>query len=427
MNTTTSNYLDQYDAAADADKFPMVRRWIDTEPLPFFKELREKRPILVTPQCTLLTRFDDIREVLIMPKVFTVAPYVPKMENFMMAHDDDALHTREKSLMECMLNRDDLPVVRSMVASISNEILDSANGIIDVVNQYCRVVPATLVQQYFGLTGAKQHDLIEWSYWNQYDTFHNQPFDLLSPEKSQYIIDRHAETSNELVKFISELITRRIQEVTSEGSPQSTSVGLDDDIVLRMLRTVCPKELDFDIKRLGINAGGLLIGTIETTSQAVSQVLQYLLEYPEWLTKAVSAAQKVDPTEFDGIVWEALRFVPITTYLFRTAANDYTAAKGTDHETVLRAGTYILPVTLSAMFDERAFESPEEFIPDRNWYHYFHFGFGSHECLGRYVGMVMIPEMVRQVLIRPEIQAGNRIDYESGPFPEQYDLFWSTA
>ena len=37
MDTTTSNYLDQYDAAADADKFPMVRRWIDTEPLPFFK------------------------------------------------------------------------------------------------------------------------------------------------------------------------------------------------------------------------------------------------------------------------------------------------------------------------------------------------------------------------------------------------------
>jgi cytochrome P450 len=79
------------------------------------------------------------------------------------------------------------------------------------------------------------------------------------------------------------------------------------------------------------------------------------------------------------------------------------------------------------MFDERAFESPDEFIPDRNWYNYFHFGFGSHECLGRYVGMVMIPEMVRQVLIRKEIQAKGRIDYESGPFPEQYDLSWTTA
>ena len=89
MNTSTS-YLDQYDATAEADKFPLVRRWMDTEPLPFFKELRAKRPILVTPKCTLVTRFDDVREILNMPKVLTVQPYVPKMDNYLMAHDDDA-------------------------------------------------------------------------------------------------------------------------------------------------------------------------------------------------------------------------------------------------------------------------------------------------------------------------------------------------
>jgi hypothetical protein len=39
--------------------------------------------------------------------------------------------------------------------------------------------------------------------------------------------------------------------------------------------------------------------------------------------------------------------------------------------------------------------------------------------------MVMIPEMVRQVLIRPGIKAKAPIDYKSGPFPEQYDLGWT--
>ena len=90
----SANYLEQYDAAADADKSLLARRWIDAEPLPFFKELREKRPILVTPKFTLVTRFDDVREVLNMPKVFTVKPYVPKMADYLMMHDDDALHTR---------------------------------------------------------------------------------------------------------------------------------------------------------------------------------------------------------------------------------------------------------------------------------------------------------------------------------------------
>lgn len=74
-----TNYLEQFDAAAAADRYPLVRRWIDTEPLPFFKELREKRPILVTPVCTLLTRFDDVTEVLNMPLIFTAALYLPKM------------------------------------------------------------------------------------------------------------------------------------------------------------------------------------------------------------------------------------------------------------------------------------------------------------------------------------------------------------
>jgi len=419
-----TSYLEQYDAATDADRPYLARRWMDTEPLPFFKELREKRPILITPKFTLITRFDDCREVLNMPKVFTVEPYVSKMGDYLMMHDDDALHTREKSLMQCMLNRDDLPAVREMVAKVGKEILDNANGNIEIVNTYCRMVPATLVREYFGLTGAKRSDLIEWSYWNQYDTFHNQPFDLLPPEKSQSIIDRHNETSKKLGKFIVELIARRTVQVKAEEITLSTLVRLDDDIVTRMLRTDYPKQLNFDIKRLGINAGGLLIGAVETTSQAVAQVIQYLMQHPEWLAKAKTAAQQENTKEFDGMVWEALRFVPITPYLFRTTASDYTAAKGTGHETVLRAGTYVLPVTLSASFDERAFESPDEFIPQRNYYNYCHFGFGSHECLGRYVGGVMIPEMVRQVFLRQNIAAKAPIDYKSGPFPEQYNLSW---
>jgi len=442
MSELTTNYLEQYDAAADADKFPLVRRWMDTEPLPFFKELREKRPILVTPVCTLLARFDDVTEVLNMPKVFTVELYIAKMGDYLMAHDDDALHTREKSLMQGLLNRDDLPQVRAMVANIAKTILDGADGGIEIVNDYCRMVPATLVQDYFGLTGADRKDLIEWSYWNQYDNFHNHPFDLMSEEKRQYIIDHHQAVSEPLGKYIAELMARRLLAVKAEQAKNllfslwylackllrqlmgKKNEALTDDMVTRMLRTSFPEAVDFDLKRVGINAGGLLIGAIETTSQAVAQVIQYLLESPEWLTKAINAAHRDDPKDFDAIVWEALRFVPIAPYLFRKTASEYTVGKGTDRETTITPGTYILPVTQSAMFDPLIFENPDDFIPNRNWYHYFHFGFGSHECLGRYVGMVMIPEMVRQVLLRPGIKASGRIDYKNGPFPEQYDLSW---
>lgn len=439
-----TNYLEQFDAAAAADKYPLVRHWIDTEPLPFFKELREKRPILVTPVCTLLTLFDDVTEVLNMPLIFTAALYLPKMGNgiYLMAHDDDALHTREKSLMQGMLNRDDLPQVRAMVAKIAKDLLDSANDRMEAINGYCRMVPATLVQDYFGLTGVDKKNLIEWSYWNQADTFYNQPFDLLSDEKRKEISDHHTQTGAQLAKYITELILERWLAVKAEQGEHilfapwyllrmlgrkllgKKNDRLTDDIVTRMVRTAYPGAVDFDIKRLGINAGGLLIGAIETTSQAVAQVIQYLLDDPVWLAKAKTAAQSEDPSEFDGIVWEALRFVPISPFLFRQTASAYTVAKGTDHATTITPGTYVLPVTQSAMFDPKAFENPDEFIPGRNWYHYFHFGFGSHECLGKYVGMVMIPEMVRQALLRPGIKANGSIDYQGGHLPQRYDLSW---
>jgi cytochrome P450 len=440
----STNYLAQYDAAAEADKFPLVYQWMWKEPLPFFKELREKRPILVTPEVTIISRFDDVTAVLNMPKIFTVDLYLPKMGNgiYLMAHDDDALHSREKAMMESLLNRDDLPAVRKIIAKLSQDILDAANGSLEIVNEFCRMVPAGLVQEYFGLTGVDKKDLIEWSYWNQYNTFHNQPYDPLPADKKAYIEEQQTRVSKLLGIYIAELMARRTLAIKLENANFLRRAGLEvckllrilqgkkhealtDDIVTRMLRNHFPEAMDLDLKRLGVNGGGLLIGAIETTSQAVAQVIQYLLNDPVWLPKAQAAAQLADPTEFDGIVWEALRYVPISPYLFRKSASDYTVGMGSDYATLIPAGTIVLPLTQSAMFDPRAFENPEQFIPQRNWYHYFHFGFGSHECMGKYIGMVMIPEMVRQVLLRHNIKANAAIDYKSGPFPEAYELSWN--
>lgn len=449
MLDAPKNYLKEYDAAADADKYPLVQEWMKNEPLPFFKQLREDRPVLVTPECTLVTRFDDVRDVLQMPKVFTVDLYKPKMgvtatdEGYLMAHDDDALHYREKSLMEGFLNRDDLPRVRALIADSARGILDAADGGIEIVNKYCRMVPAILVQDYFGLDGIDREQLIEWSYWNQYDAFHNQPFDLNPKDKFEHIVKRHDEVSEELVVYIGVLVVRKLAAITVDKFMHRMTAPWRfvkdalarlmgehpeppaDDIVTRMLRSKFAAQVDFPITRLGVNAGGLLIGAIETTSQAVAQAIEFFLDDPELLRRAKAAAAKDDPADFDALVWEALRFVPISPYMFRKASRDYAIAKGTEHETLVDAGTNVLLLTQSAMFDSYAFEHPEDFDPSRNWYHHFNFGFGSHECLGKYVGMAMIPEMVRQVLLRKGIASKGSIDYLDGPFPERFELTWA--
>ena len=87
------------------------------------------------------------------------------------------------------------------------------------------------------------------------------------------------------------------------------------------------------------------------------------------------------------------------------------------------------------MFDPYAYDNPEAFDPNRNFYHNFIFGFGPHQCLGKYVGMEMIPEMVRQVLLLDDLESEGKISYvnedffpdREGPFPEKYQVSWSRS
>ena len=304
-------------------------------------------------------------------------------------------------------------------------------------------MPAAIVQNYFGLDGVDAEDLKRWSFWTQYDTFHNQPFSQNSKEKFDHIVKEHDKASDELGKYIIHLIVRKTLSVKFgeaknflfffwnllvKGFYWITGRKIDkltDNIVTRMLRASYPDEMDFDITRIGTNAGGLLIGAIETTSQAVAQAIEMILKDPGLLNKAKEAAQLEDTKAFDDIVWEALRYVPISPFVFRQAAEKYTVAKGRPHETTIDAGAYVLMATQSAMFDPYAYDDPDEFNPNRTFYHNFIFGYGSHECMGKYVGMVMMPEMIRQVVLRTNIKADGGIDYDGKPFPTFFNLSWS--
>ncbi len=451
------DYLAEYDAAPEAKKYPLVEGWMRSEPLAFFKQLRAERPVLQTPECTLVAKFSDVRDMLQMPKIFTVDLYKPKMavtgpdDGYLMAHDDDALHYREKSLMQGLLNRDDLPRVRKMVAETAKKILDEAGGNIELVNEYCRMAPVHLVQDYFGLDGIGRQDLIRWSYWNQYDAFNNQPFDILTDQQRRHIVKMHDVASEELGVYIAVLMARKLVRVKIMNAiymvlnPVQKLIyrilGMAlperyDTMVTRMLRSKFAKQADFPLTRVGVNAGGLLIGAIETTSQAVAQAVQYFIDDPALLKKAKDKARQDDTPAFDAMVWEALRFVPIRNDIFRQAASDYTIAKGTEHETEIEAGTIVRLLTHSAMFDPYAYENPDEFIPGRNFYHNFILGFGEHECMGKYVGMEMVPEMVRQVVLLDDLKSDGKISYlnieqfpdrDVGPFPEVYRVTWSAS
>jgi cytochrome P450 len=446
------SYLQRFDQTPEAERWPLVRGWIAEEPLPFYKELREQRPVLVMPELVLAARFADCDEILRRYDLFSAALLKPKEGSYFMAQDDTAVHWREKSIMKAILDFEELPSIREYVGTKTAAILASANGKIDAVDGLSRAVPVALVQDKLGFTHSDPQKLRSWSYWNQMDAFWNQAFSGAADPQG---IVRQRELANlELGAYMVALIGRRVLELEArehwdesivgrvtgllskgvkdareliqraEGKALPSTNGRDP--VSRLLMLSFSNALIFDMERVLINAGGLLIGTVETTSHAVVNALSFLLQNPDLLAKARAAAVSGDLTTLDGCVFEALRFRPAFTYFIRLCAKDTVLARATEFETPVAAGRTVLALTASAMFDETAFSHPDQFDPKRDLHSMFHFGMGLHECLGRAIGAVMIPEIVRQVLLLQDLQV-DPVDFQGGPVPQSWQWHWKPS
>lgn len=408
------SYLARLDAAPREQKWPLLRGWLYSEPIPLFEELRRDRPVVSLPELDFCTRHADCTLILRRHNSFSVALYEPKQGGYFMAQDDTAQHWREKSIMRSILDFEDVPKMRAFVADETRRRLDEAGGEIDLVRQISRGVPVALVQEFFGFRNADPDKLIEWSYWNQQDAFHNQAFDAPGPVSSEDIVRNRKKAGFAMAFYLGRLVFRRTL---------ATKVGLDgDDPMSRLIRLSDSGALKFNLKDVLYNSGGLLIGAVETTNHAVVNALEFLLTDPERRRSAQVAAGQGDA--IDGFVMEALRFRPAFPYFFRTATRDTELAGDTPHATLVRKGRTVLAVTHSAMFDPAAFPDPRRFDPKRDLGDAFTFGQGIHECLGRAVAAAMVPEIVRQVLLRPDLRAEGAPDTEGTKVPQRWRLRW---
>ena len=158
-----ATYLQRFDATPEVRRWPLVRGWIFNEPLPFFAELRRDRPILAMPEVTLAARFDDCLEIFNRYDLFSVALYKPKQGSYWMAQDDTAVHWREKSIMRAILDFEEVPAIRTWVATKTAALLAAANGSIDAVQGLSRAVPIALTQEWFGYAHGDAAAMGEWS------------------------------------------------------------------------------------------------------------------------------------------------------------------------------------------------------------------------------------------------------------------------
>ena len=206
--------------------------------------------------------------------------------------------------------------------------------------------------------------------------------------------------------------------------------GAQPDNVIGRLIAMQATPASFTDNRLRDNLIGCATGVVENTNSAVVNIVDYLLDHPAELMGAAAAARAGDDALLQRYVLETLRFHSPAPILVRLSLTDHVLGKGSPWETKVPAGKVIFAATGSAMMDETELSQPREFRLDRPAHHYLHFGWGIHECLGKYISQVQVTQIVKKLvslqnLRRDEGEAGKLL--YAGPFPKSFSVAFDTA
>jgi cytochrome P450 len=343
----------------------------------------------------------------------------------MLGNDNAMPNLVEKPEMRTLLTRDDFPRIRQQVAELTAAAIARAaivtvdpktgqrHARVDIVAPVARLVPIQLTGTYFGFPGPDEATMSRWSRAIQGDLRN------LVGEKAV-----HAEAvkaGEEMRAYLTGLVRERRAAIAK-------SPGSDDTILGRMLKLDrgSPDKPVFSDERAVVTIAGMLIGAVETTQDCVVQALAELFSRPEQFAGALQAARANDDAQLSRYVWEALRFRPPSPILPRYAEHDTVLAAGTDHETTIKQGSLVIASTHSAMFDEAAVRTPMEFRDDRPMDVYLHLGYGDHRCLGDYVSLIQVPQIVKTLLLKKNLReasgSGGSFIYHPMNCPRNYIL-----
>src|SRR6185437_15322293 len=359
-----------------------------------FYFLQNHFPVLKIPFVKIMTvnKNDLLVELLSRDEDFTVEEInAKKMSNqkgaFFLGMDKmNPQFDRERDFVRKATKKEDLDLIRNFVRTSADEITREAQqyGRLDVANDLCFPVLVRLLDFYFGVPAPSEAKMRAWLRALFYDLFLNFTNNEVKHQKA-------VDASLARKEWILDLIKDRKQEL-KDGKT------LDDNILNRLiLMQQEPANKWFDDDALQRNIGGLLTGIMETTNKATILVLDELFNRPSVLTGAIETAQNRDMKKMYGYVSEALRFNPAQPGVIRYSETAQTIKGKGDKAYKIPARTTFFALTAAAMFDPAAFPDPKTFNPERDSV-YMNYGFGLHECYGKYINAVTISEFTAAVL-----------------------------
>lgn len=331
-----------------------------------------------------LTRYEDVRDVLLNPRVFSsrwdtrppknTKRYTPEERFEMgfdtsMARNDPPTHDLYRKPMNKHFSAPAINKMRGHVEEIIDEIIAGIahKGEADVVEEIAGDLPVKVILR---LLGVPEEDwaLLRHAAWQ-----------WLSPAHPDFIIDgdvwkthRHGHTV--LLDYCEKLAMSRRENPQDDFATVLSNVRIDDDpLSIHEMRSY------FTI----IIGGGL-----ETTRNTAAVGLWQFLKNPDQRQMLLD-----DPSLINSAIDEVLRWTTPARTRFRIAMEDFEIG-GKE----IRAGDWVFASQVSANFDESVFEDPKKFDITRNPNPHLSFGEGIHLCLGRYLARLELACLFPKVL-----------------------------
>lgn len=363
---------------------------LEDYPRPLLSLVRRFRPNLRIGKFLLVTKNADVREVLERQEEFET-PYGLEMaeiaggSNFILGMQDGQSYRRMKSSVLSAFPVEEVEeIVRPIAARHSQEIMLKAAPGFDAVRDLLRIVPVRICRAYFGMVIDDEAEFADWSialstlFFS--DFFGNPVTRELAVAAADHMI---------------EAIQRSIAAIRDGRTSAKTPLG-------RLVAMHDRKQLSLgDVQSIMM---GMIAGFVPTNLLASGNCLDVVLSRPEARQAVEAAIAAKDNEQLAKAILESMRFKPIWIGPLRYTTRDTVIAKGTKRERLVRAGTTVMPATLSAMFDEDAVSRPNEFDLNRSHREYMVFGHGIHCCIGASLAQVQISESFRALFEKPGVR-----------------------
>ena len=329
----------------------------------------------------LVTRNEDVRDILERGDEFET-PYGPEMaelaggSNFILGMQDGPDYRRMKSaVLSAFPPAEVEAAVRPIAARHSRDIVMRAAPGFDAVGGLLKILPARICRDYFGVLVDDETEFADWS----------------TALSALFFSDPFANAAiRELAMVAADRLTRTIdQSITAVREGRAKA----DTPLARLVAQLDQGRVS--IKDIHSIMLGMIAGFAPTNLLAGANCLDVILSKPEAQQAVEQAVAEDDTQKLDRAILEAMRFRPIWIGPWRYAARDAVIARGTRRERVVKAGTTVMPATLSAMFDPDAVDRPNEFDTTRPHRDYLVYGHGIHLCIGAEVARVQIGESLR--------------------------------